>query len=57
MIWLEDGSYPYFVNTTNVDGLNSNDFTRLVRQIVFKNLHNLGKFYDFEEDIWLQTVI
>lgn len=48
MIWLEDGSYPYFVNTTNVDGLNSNDFTRLVRQIIFKNLHNFGKFYDFE---------
>jgi hypothetical protein len=50
IIWLEDGSYPYYVNTLKVDGLNSNEFTRYFRKFFFKRLICLGKFYDFEGD-------
>lgn len=48
MIWLEDGSYPYYINTDVVSGFNSNKYTRLLRKLIFKNLLNLGRFYNFE---------
>jgi len=48
MIWLEDGSYPYYLNIHEVDGLNSNIFTRSLRKIVFKHMFRLGSYYNFE---------
>jgi len=48
MIWLEDGSHPYYLNIDAKDGLNSNGLTRNLRKIFFKYFFRLGKFYDFE---------
>lgn len=48
MIWLEDGSHPYYLNTDVKDGLNANKFTRNLRKFFFKFFFGLGKFYDFE---------
>ena len=50
MIWLEDGSYPYYLNVVAKDGLNSNNFSRLLRKFLFKYLFRLGSIYDFEGD-------
>jgi|GEM_PF-910705 len=48
MIWLEDGSYPYYQNIIANDGLNANSFTRLLRKVFFRYILNLGSIYDFE---------
>ncbi|OIN58798.1 hypothetical protein BLX24_11215 [Arsenicibacter rosenii] len=47
MIWLEDGSFPYFKNTENVDGFNSNDITRALRKLIIKYIFQFGKIYNF----------
>jgi hypothetical protein len=48
MVWLEDGTYPYYINTHKRSGLNSNEFTISLRKIVFRYLFRLGRFYDFQ---------
>jgi hypothetical protein len=50
MIWLEDGSYPYFINTIKKDGLNANIYLQNFRKFIFKNIFFLGDFYSFEGD-------
>jgi hypothetical protein len=48
LIWLEDGSHPYFINGFQNSGFNSNKIFRLIRKSIFKYFFRLGKFYDFE---------
>lgn len=48
LIWLEDGSHPYYTNGAVNDGFNSNKLTRIIRKIIFKYFFMLGDFYDFE---------
>lgn len=48
LIWLEDGSHPYFINGFQNTGLNSNDITRYIRKFIFRYIFMFGKFYDFE---------
>lgn len=48
--WLEDGIIPYFVDNTNTGGFDSNNFTRLIRHLVFKYVFGLGSFYN--RDFW-----
>jgi len=47
-IWLEDGSYPYFLNIENKQGLNRNRFTVHVRQFIFKYFLQFGSIYSYE---------
>lgn len=58
---LEDGSYPYFLNYATAGGLDANNFTRLLRTILFKYLLGCGKFYSFEgrfmgANTWLKSI-
>lgn len=48
LIWIEDGSHPYFVNGFQNTGFNANSILRLSRKIIFKYLFMLGKYYDFQ---------
>jgi hypothetical protein len=58
---LEDGSYPYFLNYVSAGGLDSNSFTRKVRELIFKYILSCGKFYNFEgrfmgANTWLREI-
>ncbi|MEP3837381.1 MAG: polysialyltransferase family glycosyltransferase [Algibacter sp.] len=48
LIWLEDGSYPYFLNIDNKHGLNANKYTIKLKKLIFKYLFQFGPFYDYE---------
>jgi len=60
-IALEDGAYPYFLNYATSGGLDTNNFTRHLRKILFKYLLGCGKFYSFEgrfmgANTWLKSI-
>lgn len=50
LYWLEDGIIPYYVDSNNTGGLDSNDFTRFIRKILFKFIFGIGRFYN--RDFW-----
>lgn len=46
MAWLEDGITAYYSDSDIRGGLDSNDFTMMIRRLIFRNLLGIGKFYD-----------
>ena len=44
--WIEDGILAYYHDTENRQGLDRNAFTRLIREILFKYVCGVGRFYD-----------
>jgi hypothetical protein len=61
-LWLEDGSYPYFLNHETSGGFDSNEFTRNMRKFIFKYIFGCGQFYSFEgrfmgANTWIKTIL
>lgn len=46
MAWLEDGITAYYRDSDIRGGLDSNNFTRAIRRILFRDVLGIGKFYD-----------
>lgn len=46
MAWLEDGIIAYYLDSDIRGGLDSNNFTRTIRKVLFREILGIGKFYD-----------